>query len=75
MPEPRTSRAPTPIQLATLAFMRAFTAEHGMPPTVREIGEHFGHTSFNATHQRLTSMKRKGLVTHTPMIARGWRPA
>lgn len=67
------SDQPTPIQMRTLAFMREFVAKHGMPPTVREIGDHFGHGT-NAVNDRLVSMKRKGLVTHTPMIARGWRP-
>lgn len=76
MPEQQqpSTRPPTQVQLDTLAFMQAFIAERGYPPTVREIASEFGHSSMNCVHQRLVSMQRKGLVRHTPRIARGWRP-
>lgn len=77
MNEPSTnssSRPPTQIQLDTLAFMHAFIAEHGYPPTVREIALHFGLRSMNAVISRLLLMQRKGLVRNTPRASRGWRP-
>lgn len=69
-----TSKQPTQIQLDTLDWMREYIAEHGMPPTIREIGAAFGIKSTNGVHDRLMGMKRKGLLRHAPGRARAWRP-
>lgn len=54
-------------------YMLAYQAEHGMPPTVREIAEHFGFTSTNGVIDHLKALERKGHVKHRELIARGWR--
>jgi repressor LexA len=44
-----------------LNFMRAFTARHGVPPTVREIGEKF-HVTPRAAFDHLRALERKGML-------------
>jgi repressor LexA len=73
-------------QRQVLAFIRAFTEEHGAPPTVREIGQHFGFTA-RAAFDHLRALERKGMllrrssdrrVSRTLVLARpapGRRPA
>lgn len=63
---------PTDRQLEILEYMRAYQRKHGMPPTMREIGDEFGIKSTNGVRCALASLKGKGLVEHRPMIARGW---
>lgn len=53
---------PTDRQREILTWMREYQAQHGMPPTIREIGV------------APILMERKGLVTHRPSIARGAVP-
>ncbi len=48
-------------QRDVLNFMRAFTARHGVPPTVREIGEKFGVTP-RAAFDHLRALERKGML-------------
>lgn len=66
--------APTDRELEILEFMRGYHREHGMPPTLREIGDAMGIRSTNGVRDALLSMARKGLVTHRPSIARGAVP-
>lgn len=65
--------APTVGQKRVLAFIKAFQAEHGMPPTLREICQHIGATSTNAASTFVRGLIRKGLLERRPMIARGLR--
>jgi repressor LexA len=44
-----------------LNFMRSFTARHGVPPTVREIGEKFRVTP-RAAFDHLRALERKGML-------------
>jgi repressor LexA len=44
-----------------LNFMRSFTARHGVPPTVREIGEKF-HVTPRAAFDHLRALERKGML-------------
>jgi len=44
-----------------LNFIRAFSARHGMPPTVREIGERFKITP-RAAFDHLRALERKGML-------------
>jgi repressor LexA len=44
-----------------LGFIRAFTARHGVPPTVREIGEKFRVTP-RAAFDHLRALERKGAL-------------
>jgi repressor LexA len=48
-------------QRDVLSFMRAFTAKHGVPPTVREIGEKFRVTP-RAAFDHLRALERKGML-------------
>lgn len=48
-------------QRDVLNFIRAFTARHGVPPTVREIGEKFKVTP-RASFDHLRALERKGML-------------
>jgi repressor LexA len=48
-------------QREVLSFIRAFTARHGLPPTVREIGDKFGVTP-RAAFDHLRALERKGML-------------
>jgi len=48
-------------QREVLGFIRMFTERHGAPPTVREIGEHFGFTA-RAAFDHLRALERKGML-------------
>jgi repressor LexA len=52
-------------QREVLNFMRAFTARHGVPPTVREIGEKFRVTP-RAAFDHLRALERKGMLQRRP---------
>jgi repressor LexA len=48
-------------QREVLAFIRSFADRHGLPPTVREIGERFGFTA-RAAFDHLRALERKGML-------------
>jgi repressor LexA len=48
-------------QRDVLNFIRAFTGRHGVPPTVREIGEKFRVTP-RAAFDHLRALERKGML-------------
>ncbi len=48
-------------QLDVLNFIKSFTARHGVPPTVREIGEKFRVTP-RAAFDHLKALERKGVL-------------
>src|SRR5262245_3016389 len=48
-------------QRDVLSFIRTFTARHGVPPTVREIGEKFRVTPL-AAFDHLRALERKGML-------------
>jgi repressor LexA len=54
-------REMTARQREVLGFIRSFTERHGAPPTVREIGEHFGFTA-RAAFDHLRALERKGML-------------
>ena len=51
----------TPRQRQVLEFMRIFSERHGVPPTVREIGDRFGFTA-RAAFDHLKALERKGML-------------
>src|ERR1700752_4392730 len=60
-------------QREVLNFIRAFTAKHGVPPTVREIGDKFRVTP-RAAFDHLRALERKGMLQRrasTGRTARG----
>jgi repressor LexA len=48
-------------QREVLGFIRGFMAKHGLPPTVREIGERFKVTP-RAAFDHLRALERKGML-------------
>ena len=59
-------RAPTPRQERILNVIREFTAQHGYPPSVREIGERVGLSSSSTIHSHLKTLERHGLLRRDP---------
>jgi repressor LexA len=64
------TEAPT-AQLTTrqreiLAFVNEHSAQHGYPPTVREIGTAVGLTSSSTVHAHLANLERLGLMRRDP---------
>lgn len=59
-------------QQAVLEFIRRFLREQGLPPTVREIGEHFGLDP-HAVHDHLKALERKGCLKRSSSKARSLR--
>jgi len=55
--EPRLTRR----QQEVLTFIRTFSQRHGVPPTVREIGERF-HVTPRAAFDHLRALERKGYL-------------
>lgn len=54
-------REMTARQREVLGFIRSFSARHGVPPTVREIGEKFKVTP-RAAFDHLRALERKGML-------------
>src|SRR3989449_5228207 len=65
----RTMRELTCRQREVLDFMRGFQARHGVPPTVREIGERFRITP-RASFDHLRALERKGQLQRRPSVGR-----
>jgi len=68
MARPATTEA-TPRQREILAWIKAFIRDHGMPPTVREIGDAFGIKSSSVFHL-LKELERKGYLERGGLGAR-----
>lgn len=64
-------KPPTARQAQALTFIAAYTAEHGYPPTVREISDSMGIASNNGASEHVDRLERKGLVTRARLVARG----
>jgi repressor LexA len=56
-------------QRDVLDFMRSFTTRHGVPPTVREIGERFKFTP-RAAFDHLRALERKGMLQRRRVTGR-----
>ncbi|MDX6539844.1 MAG: repressor LexA [Gaiellales bacterium] len=53
-------------QREILAFVNDHSAQHGYPPTVREIGTAVGLTSSSTVHAHLANLERIGLLRRDP---------
>ena len=53
-------------QREILAFVNSHSAQHGYPPTVREIGTAVGLTSSSTVHAHLANLERLGLLRRDP---------
>ena len=60
---------PSPRQGETLDWIKGFIREHGIPPTVREIGEALGIKS-SSVFDLLQALERKGLLKRGDLGAR-----
>jgi repressor LexA len=70
-----TDRPTTERQRRILEVIRAFTGEHGYPPSVREIGERVGLSSSSTIHAHLKALERRGLISRDPTKPRALRSA
>jgi repressor LexA len=58
-------------QEQVLKFLIDFNAEHGFPPTIRELCHYFGFKSLNTAHFHLRSLEKKGQIQVHPGKGRG----
>jgi repressor LexA len=56
-------------QQEILEFIETYVEQHGVPPSVRDIGEKF-HIYPRAAHDHLRALERKGFITRTPLKSR-----
>ena len=63
----------TPKQFAVFKFIRDQISTPGVPPSRKEISDHFGFSSPNAAESHLRALERKGLISTMPHQARGIR--
>ena len=59
----------TPKQKEVLQFICDFSDEHGFPPTVREVGDHFQMASSSAL-DHLRALEKKGYIRRSPFRSR-----
>ena len=57
-------------QRKILEFLTSYTKKYGYPPTIREIGKHFGFF-WTAARGFLQSLERKGFIKINPTKSRG----
>jgi len=57
-------------QKKIIEFLKSYVKDHGYPPTMREIGEHFGFT-WPAARGHLIALGRKGVIRINPLKSRG----
>jgi repressor LexA len=60
-------------QRRILEAIRAYTQEHGYPPSVREIGQRVGLSSSSTIHAHLKALERRGLISRDPTKPRALR--
>ena len=58
-------------QEKVLDFLINHAKEKGFPPTLREIGAHFGLTGPKAPQKTLNILERKGYLKRVPGVSRG----
>jgi repressor LexA len=68
-----TEKPATERQQRILDVIRAFTADKGYPPSVREIGELVGLSSSSTIHAHLKALERRGLISRDPTKPRALR--
>lgn len=61
-------------QQQVLDFIGASIGDRGYPPTLREIGEHFGIKSTNGVNDHLKALEKKGYLTREDLKSRAMRP-
>src|SRR5258708_33977677 len=66
MTEPLTER-----QEKILSFIKKSIVDQGYPPTIREIGEHFGIRSTNGVNDHWKALERRGYLLRGGLKSRG----
>ena len=61
-------------QQEILDFISASITERGYPPTLREIGLHFGIRSTNGVNDHLRALEKKGHLQREDLKSRALRP-
>ncbi len=61
-------------QLDILNYISSSITERGYPPTLREIGEHFGIRSTNGVNDHLKALEKKGHLRREDLKSRAMRP-
>ncbi len=61
-------------QQEILGFISQSIEERGYPPTLREIGEHFGIRSTNGVNDHLRALEKKGHLQREDLKSRALRP-
>lgn len=61
----------TPRQSKALRFITEHVAQHGFPPSVRQIGNEVGLKSTSSVHHVLTRLEWKGYLRKTGNVSRG----
>ena len=69
MPDQLTQR-----QRQILDFISTSIDRRGYPPTLREIGEHFGIRSTNGVSDHLKALEKKGFLAREDLKSRAMRP-
>src|ERR1700704_3792953 len=73
-PPPASSRRDRPMvdlnltkrQQEIVDFIKRYSARHGYPPTVRDIGQAVGLASSSTVHQHLANLERIGMLRRDP---------
>jgi len=63
----------TKTQSNVLAFVEQSSAQHGRPPTMKEVAQYFGWSSISTAQQHLGALVKKGRLTRTPKSPRSLR--
>ncbi len=58
-------------QQRMLDFIRDYVAEHGYPPTIREIGQRLGISSTSVVNYNLNKLKASGAIERDHRLSRG----
>jgi len=58
-------------QKAVFDFLKEFINEAGYPPSLRDIGRHFGISSPKNAAKHLDALERKGFIKRSPALSRG----
>ena len=60
-------------QQAILVYIKAYIADHGYPPSVRDIASHFDLASAGGVHKHLKNLEERGFLALDSNISRGIR--
>lgn len=64
-------KALTDRQRSILDFLKEFLGDNGYPPTIREIGAHFGIRSPRGVQDHLKALEKKGYIRRAKELSRG----